>query len=291
MAVPHRRKRTGNEGLLSLRVLGSLTILVVGAAALAACADDPVYIQSTPPALDFAPSNDADAGTPTPLELRVPMAVATPADDQARMALATKLGLTVDDIPDVRRDDTDLEIEWAIVNAGTMEAHATLGINAANEFFEYDNLAVVVGDGLDKEDEAQPPPLMGGRPITIPAAQTVTGVFRDADLIEAAQDLDSFTRGGYNYFRALITRWPTMDISGGMGGMLDMIPSAAIPLLLDLKISVDSDQPIRLTASLRVRDRTGRLRPMETDAAKLVAPSTMQFQPPPPPMDASKPSR
>jgi len=216
---------------------------------------------------------------PTPLKLTVPMALPTADDDKARMDLATQLGLTIDQVPTLRRDDTDLELEWALSNAGDKEASATLAVNGANEFFRYDNLQIVVG-----ENENVPPALMGGRPITVPAGQTVTGVFREDDFIEAAQDLDSMSRAGYNYTRALITRWTSKDISGGMGGVLDVIPSAAIPLLIEVTIGVDSDQPLKLTANLRVRDRTGRLRPTETDTAKLVAPSATVFQPPPPVM-------
>jgi hypothetical protein len=68
-----------------------------------------------------------------------------------------------------------------------------------------------------------------------------------------------------------------------MGGTLDTIPSAAVALLLQLTIGVDADQPLTLAATLRVRDHTARLRPLETNAGLLVAPSTTNFVPPPMP--------
>jgi hypothetical protein len=271
MAVPVRRERTGHEGVLSLRVLVALTLLLAGA-----CSSDPVYLAAVPPALDWAPVTDPDAGTPPPLLLSVPMALPTADDDKERMAVATRVGFAVKDVPTVRRDDTDLELEWSLANPGTMDAHAKLAVNGANELFLYDPALVPVG-----RNEDRPPPLMGGRPITVPAGQTVTGVFREDELAEAAQDLDAFSRGGVNLTRTLITRWPTLDVTGGMGGALDHIPSAAIPLLLRLTIAVDADRPLRLAATLRVRDRTGRLRPIETNAAALVAPSTTAYIPPP----------
>jgi len=241
------------------------------------CSDDPVYLQSVPPALDFAPNNDPDAMPPAPLDVTVPMALPTTDDDAERMAIATKLGLTVDQVPTLRRDDTDLELEWELENAGDDDVVASLAVNGANEFFRYDNTMIMVDA---EEEEDTPPPLMGGRPIMISAHGSTTGVFREDDLREAAQDLDAMSRAGYNFTKALITRWESPDISGGMDGMLDVIPSEAIPLMLDLQIMVIANSPLRLTVTLRVRDRTGRLRPTETDASMLVPASTTVFQPP-----------
>jgi hypothetical protein len=271
MAVSFGFERANHKSVLSVHFLCALT-LALGAVA---CSDDPVYLQSVPPALEFAPNNDPDAMPPAPLDVTVPMALPTPDDDAERMSIATKLGLQPDQVPTLRRDDTDLELEWQLENAGTKDVVASLAVNGANEFYRYDPSMIMVG-----EEQDAPPPLMGGRPIMIPAGGSTTGVFREDDLREAAQDLDAMSRAGYNYTKALITRWSTPDISGGMGGMLDVISSEAIPLLLDLQVMVNSNSPLRLTVTLRVRDRTGRLRPNETDATKLVPASTNVFQPP-----------
>lgn len=258
------------------------TIVLLGVAlllaAVSACSDDPVYLPSVPPALEFVPTTDPDAGVAV-LDFVVPMALPTADDDQTRMDIATRLGLTFDEVPTLRRDDTDLELEWSLENATDSDTNAALAVNGANEFYRYDSTQVnppMIGD-----EEAPPPPaLSGGRPIPVPAGQTVTGVIREDELSEAAQDLDAMSRGGYNYTKALITRWSSKDISGGMGGMMDFIPSEAVPLLLDVTLTVISNQPLRLTANLRVRDRSGRLRVSETDTTKLVAPSTNLFVPP-----------
>jgi hypothetical protein len=247
------------------------------ALAASACTDQPVYIASVPPTLAFDPALGPDAGARTTVTLTVPMALPTADDNAQRMALATQLAIPIAQIPTARRDDTDLELEWSLANAGAKTANATLAVNAANEYFRYDP---AVAKQAMKD---APPPLMGGRPITVPAGQTVTGVFREDDLVEAAQDLDGFARGGVKLEKTLITRWPTRDVTGGMGGVLATIPSAAIALLLELDVGVDADQPLTLAATVRVRDRSGRLRPLETNKGVLVAPSTTAYVPPPTP--------
>jgi hypothetical protein len=196
------------------------------------------------------------------------------------MDLATQLGLDPADVPTARRDRTDLELEWSLENQGDKDANAKLAVNAASEFFRYDPAqAVIVVNGQEQDE---PPPLLGGRPIAVPAGQTVKGVFREDELAEAAQDLDAFARAGVNLEKTLITRWPTRDVTGGVAPLMT-IPSAAIALLLELEIGVTSDRPLTLRAVLRVRDRSGRLRPTEQDRSLLVPASTTAYVPPPPP--------
>jgi hypothetical protein len=269
-----------------IRHRGSLLLgLVLSCAGLGGCSDDPVYIASMPPALDFVPTNnpDPDAGVPT-IDLRVPMSMDTTTDDAKRMEIATRLGLTLDEIPTVRRDDTDLEIEYSIKNMGDQDTTATLAVNGANEFFRYDNGGIIRAV-VDDEEDPPPPSLLGGRPIPVAAGQTVSGVLREDQLSDAAQDLDAMSRGGFNYTKAILDRWTSKDISGGMGGEMDFIPSEAIPLLIDLVVTISANQPLHMTANLRVRDRSDRLRVAETDTAKLVAPSDVLFQPPAAPTD------
>jgi hypothetical protein len=267
MDLPVGTERPDHQGLLSVRLLGALIALA------GACSDDPVYLASVPPALEMA--GGADGGT---LALTVPIALATADDEKARMSLATQLDLPLDQVPTARRDDTDLELEWSLANDGAKAANAKLAVNGASEYFRYDP---ALAKTMDMKDE--PPPLLGGRPIAVPAGQTVTGVFREDELAEAAQDLDGFARAGVNLDRTLITRWPTRDVTDGMPP-LAFIPSAAIALLLELDIGVSSDQPLTLRAVLRVRDRSGRLRPTQMDRSQLVPPSTTAYVPPPPVM-------
>jgi hypothetical protein len=262
---------------------GALALALLGA-----CSTDPVYFGSNPPSMDFLPGGqqpdagaDAAPGTVTGLVLTVPMAVETPDDVAARTDLAMQLGLTADQIAKVRRDDTDLEIEWSVTNLTDQDGRAQLAVNGANEFFRYDPTMFV--DPTDQEAQP-PPPLLGGKPILLPPGGMVTGLFREDELFEAAQDLDAITRGGVVPEFALLTRWPSDDISGGTGGELAMIPSAAIPLLLQINLNLETNVSAELKATLRVRDRSNRLRPTEQNMTLLVAPSTAVFMPPPPMM-------
>jgi hypothetical protein len=58
---------------------------------------------------------------------------------------------------------------------------------------------------IDPDDDEEPPPLLGNMaPVSIPAGATVTGVFREDQIREAAIDLELITRAHYNPFRALL---------------------------------------------------------------------------------------
>jgi hypothetical protein len=286
MDVPSGSQRPNHGRALSVRVLGTITITTTFL--LGACATDPVYFGSNPPAMNVDPAGqqpdagaDAAPGAISGLILTVPVAVETADDIAARTDLATQLGLTPDQVAKVRRDDTDLEIEWTVTNLTSDNGRAQLMVNAANEFFRYD--PTVFADPTDQE--AQPPPsLLGGKPILLPPGESVSGLFREDELFEASQDLDAITRAGIVPEFAILTRWKTDDIMGGTGGELTMVPSAAIPLILQLNLNLDTDVASELKATLRVRDRSGRLRPTEEDMTLLVAPSTAIFMPPPPMM-------
>lgn len=219
-------------------------------------------------------ATDANAPVPT-LVLTVPILVEDQQAADKRAKIAEELDLPPEDIPTARRDETDLEIEWTLSNTGMRDAVAHLAVNAANELFRYDPTVFA------EDERDRPPPLLGGRPIDVPAGRTVTGVFREDELAEAAQDLDSFSRGGVVAQKALVTRWPTRDVTGGMGGLLPGIPSKAIPLLLELELTIDATQPLTVTALLRVRDRSDRLDENAVDLGTLVPPSTTVYIPPP----------
>jgi hypothetical protein len=245
--------------------------------AVAGCSSsDPRYFPSVPPSITTGEVAEGEA--PPALVMTVPMRLPTADDEARRMQVATETGIPIENIPSVRRDQTDLEISWRLENAGDRDATAILAVAAANELFRFDPVAFVV----DPEEDEPPPPLMGGRPIQVPAGEAVEGVFREDELIEAAQDLDGMTRGGVNPVRALITRWDTRDITGGEGGVLPEIPSAAIPLLLEVSLTVQSTQPLTATAFLRVRDRSERVVEDPVNPGALVPPSTTVYVPPAP---------
>ena len=281
MDFPCGCQRSSDRRPLSVRVLGALALLVASA-----CSNDPVYFPSTPEVLTTDPSvmptGDAGAAVAV-LVLKVPIAVEDEAATAARMDLAVELGIPADQVPKARRADTDLEVEWSITSFGDKDSSVQIAVNGANEFFRYDPGMFV--DPTDEEAEV-PPPLFGGptgKPVPLPAGQTITGIIREDQLYEAAQDLDGITRAGIIPEFALITHWPTDDINGGMGGVLATVPGPAVPLLIELDVYLLANVKTELRATLRVRDRSGRLRPTEQDPALLIPASLTVFTPPPPP--------
>src|SRR5690606_15435520 len=76
-----------------------------------------------------------------------------------------------------------------------------IDLNGANEEIAYDPSMIMLAD----EDDPPPPPLAGNIPYDIGPNATVSGVFREDQLREAAIDLDQITRGNINPFAALLT--------------------------------------------------------------------------------------
>lgn len=237
------------------------------------CADDPVYLRPNPAALE---ANSPGGGGATMATVVVPVRLETLEETQAREALATRLGLTPDQVPSVRRDDIDLSIEWTIKNLEDADGEAMLSVVGANEYFRYDPGVFVI----DPEEDRPPPPLAGGIPLSIPALATFSGVIREDEVAEAAQDLDAITRSGIIPEWAGLTRWDTGDVVDPAGTVL--MPSAAIPALLEVDVSFAATTHMVLEYVVRVRDHSDRLRPDETDAAQLVQPSQTAYAPPAP---------
>lgn len=232
-----------------------------------------MYIAAVPPSVN---TGELAEGEVAMVQLTLPMRLETMAQAAEREKLAAELGFSAMDVPSVRRDDVDVEIEWSLRNVGEEEVTARLAVVGANEIFRYDPAAFV---DPEDDDAEPPPPLMGGKPIVVAPGQTVTGVFREDEIGEASQDLDAFTRAGVNPGFALLTKWKVKSVTGEEGGALPAIPSEAVAQLLQMDVTVAANGPVVLSAELRVRDRTGRLDANAQDAATLVPPSMTVFMP------------
>lgn len=120
-------------------------------------------------------------------------------------AVREELQMTMPDgveVPIFRLDHYDLEVEWRVTNLDAMPSQFRVDLNGANEAFTYDPSLIVISE----DDEAPPtPPLAGNIPIDIPGNGTITGVFREDQLLEAAVDLDQVSRGNVNPFAASLT--------------------------------------------------------------------------------------
>jgi hypothetical protein len=264
------KKKLVEAGLLTSLALAALVGLV-------GCqTGEPVYIDPTPRAIEFDPATMMD--TSATATVLLPVRQETPTQNLERQRLAMDLGLTVEQVPQARRDDYEVSLEWTVKNLSDTEGTAKINVLGGNEYFFYDPTAFQ----LDPRDPL-PPPLLGGIPIVVPALGQVSGVFREDQLAEASQDWDAISRAGVIAQNALLTQWPSDDVSGGTGGELMTIPSAAVAALVQLDVTLEADQHMVLEYTMRVRDHGSRLAPFEQDPAALVPPSMTAFTPPPPP--------
>jgi hypothetical protein len=235
------------------------TLLAVSV--LAACSNDPLYVH--PPA--DTPFFDADADAIAMTSLQLPIAVETPLDASARAMRTAELGV---EVPYVKVGDIEVSVEWRITNLTDEDGEALVQLNGANEFFAYDPATLAIG--LD-EDEPQPPGLDGDVPLHIPAAGTMTGLFREDQLREASIDIDQITRGNVNPFRATLTvsknatqfeeyTVQTYDANGepepqSTTGVV--YPREAFAQIVRVDIVFRPDRLMRFQDAVRVRDNRG----------------------------------
>lgn len=205
---------------------------------LAACADDPVYVQS-PTAIEVVA---ADGGTAAG-SLLLPIRLEKPDEMERRAALASELGVMV---PYVTRDDLSLSVEWTVKNLSDTDGVARVQMNGANEWFGYNPAVFVVGD-----DANTPPPLAGDVPLEIAAGDQVSGVFREDELAEADLDVELITRGGLTPFRAVLDDHEGLDEFDAAGVP---VPSQAFASLVRIDMILIADRHMVLEYAVRARD-------------------------------------
>jgi hypothetical protein len=246
----------------------SLVVLVLAVG----CANDPIYLNS-PTNMEAGMDDGTGNLVVAKSSLTLPIKPETAADMRADAALAAKLGVMV---PYVKVGDLDLEVEYTIKNLDSMPGQAKVELNGANEFFLYDPSMINLDPG---NDEAPPTPgLDGDVPIDVPAMTTVTGVFREDELLEAAIDLDSITRGNINPFAATLNinkneksfqplsapmlMNPTCiqnpaDPTCQQTAAGPVVPRAAFAGIIEVDLVFKPDHHMVLDYTVRVRDHRG----------------------------------
>lgn len=189
-------------------------------------------------------------------------------DRATRAEIQMKVPADVE-VPIFRLDQYDLEVEWKVTNLDAMPSKFRVDLNGANETYTYDPSMIVLDPG---DDEAPPaPPLAGNIPIDIKGNATVSGVFREDQLLEAAIDLDQISRGNVNPFAATLTVSKnadmfqpltaavydpqTGDVTPGMPTG-SAVPRAAFRQLVRVDIVFKPETQMTLDYTLRVREHT-----------------------------------
>lgn len=252
-------------------------LLPVWLAGAGACVNTPDYIGPRE-ALEVgipdpnAPGETIDEAT---TQLVLPVRLETMDEAMERAEAAMDLGV---DVPFVDIDDLSISIEWTIKNLADQAGQARIHVNGGNERFAYvpDNFIV------DPDDDTPPPPLLGNVPIEVPASASVSGVFREDQLVEAAVDLELITRGGLNPFAALLQFHGDLDELSDENGMT--VPRSAFGHLVQYDLRFLANRHMVFEYEIRVRDHAGILheRLLDAPAGELTAFMPEVFVPPPP---------
>jgi hypothetical protein len=239
------------------------TLLAASALALAACANDPVYLPG--PMMLEAGSTDA-MGTlvAATAQHMLPIRLETAKEARTRAMRTTEIGV---DVPFVKVGDIEVSVEWTIRNLDLMKpGTVTIQLNGANEVFAYDPTMVILGD---PEEDPPAPGLAGDIPLHIDPGATLTGLFREDELREASIDLDQITRANLNPFAATLQVHKNIEFFQPMSPLMpgvedyvqtpvgDPIPREAFRQLIRVDLVFKPDRPMVMEYTIRVRDPRG----------------------------------
>ncbi len=248
---------------------------LIGLGLVTACGNnEPQYVHCAP--MGAAPTDTCsfqagtDDGTGITLRsgfLHVPVRPEAQwnAKDRARRA---ELQMEVDPtgavvVPVYRLEHYSLSVEWVVRNLSPSEGTFRIGLNGGNEEFAYDPSMIMLAD----DDDPPPPSLAGDIPTKIGPMATMSGVFREDQLREAAIDLDQITRGNVNMFAAVLTINKqadsfqpvtpldvTTDPPTGGEPTGPEIVEAAWRQLIRVDVIFDPDRLMEIEYSLRLRE-------------------------------------
>jgi hypothetical protein len=232
---------------------------------VAGCTNDPQYVTCTPDGAfgercsleadgNMAPEARGSLYVPVMPELRWPTA------SQDRLV---ELRAAIDpavEVPLYRLDLYDLSVEWTVKNLDDAPGKFRVDLNGANEVYTYDPSLIVI----DADEDIFAPPFAGNIPTDISALGTVSGVFREDQLREAAIDLDQISRGNLHPFAAMLTisknaesfqpltAYDPITMTGGTPTGPE-IPRAAFRHLVRIDLVFRPNRHMVLEYTLRVR--------------------------------------
>lgn len=249
------------------------------------CANDPVYLPS-PTTIEAGEMMDMEGNLlPGVSTLTIPVKRESTKDAADRAKRQARITDPMVVLPYIQVDDLEISVEWTIKNLTDKPGNAMVQLNGANQFFRYDPSTLL----LTTDREAPPAPgLDGDVPLDIPANGSLSGLFTEDNLREAAIDLDQITRGNFNPFRATLTISKNIDMYAQLepmkfdkdGEPLPQVttgvvfPREAIPALLEADLVFKPDRHMTLEYTVRVRDIRGDMLP-----DKLLAAPTDSLEP------------
>jgi hypothetical protein len=237
----------------------------------AACTNEPQYVPCAPmgPAAMDVCSLETDGSIEDGVKGSVHIPI-KPEDDwkladrQKRTQLQAEVMAGIE-VPIYRLEHYDISVEWTVKNLSNSMSQFRVDLNGANEAFTYDPSLIIL-DPTD--DEAPPtPPLAGNIPIDIGPGATMSGTFREDQLVEAAIDCDQVTRGNVNPFRATLTTsrhddqfqpvtpYDYVTMTGGEPTG-PAVPSIAWRQLVRIDIVFKPQAHMKLDYTVRVREHT-----------------------------------
>lgn len=239
--------------------------------ALAACANDPQYVQcGTSDTMDTCSLDSTQnlMGSGDEQFVKGSLHVPLKPETADLTKIRTDLQMTMPDgveVPLYRLNQYDVSVEYTVKNLDDKPGQVKISLDGANEAFAWDPSMIMPAD-----DEAPPAPhLSGDIPIDIQAGGQLDGIFREDQLLEAAIDLDQITRGNINMYAATLTVNKNADTFQPLSAQMapppgsndppmqtpdgPAVPRAAFRNMVRVDITMTTDAHMTLDFAIRVR--------------------------------------
>jgi hypothetical protein len=168
--------------------------------------------------------------------------------------------------PWLRRSDISIEITYTIHNLDKMPGTATVTVNGANEFTNYDPSLILaaIPPTTNPNDRPVVLPLVQAVPVMLMPGESYEGVIREDDMAEAELDLDAIGRWMAPPAAVLINLSAVNPVG------LEMVPKTEIvPAMYNVIVSLAADVHMTCDYVLRIRDSGDHL--LGQDGAQFMA--------------------
>jgi hypothetical protein len=222
--------------------------------------NDPVYLHETAP-VENAPAAAGSGMTGyAPATVLYVLPVRKPTSDEKKaLAADQKARMLTMAEPWAQLRDFDIELQYSVRNADTMEQTVVVTLDGGNEFGDYVPSAYL-DPRANADEQTQPPHLLADVPLTIAPGATATGVFREDNLHESAIDLEAITRFP-SMGDIMATPFEVIEHLSSVSKIgLDAVPADDVtPAHVRYALTATGAGHIVLDFGVRVRDHHGKL--------------------------------